>query len=69
MIKCHQYLQKALDIYGQLIILADEGETACSNDECPGCLVLYGIIRDSAYKIRNQAEVEINKHKQQSNKF
>ena len=46
-----------------LIILADEGERD-SNDD--GCRLLYGVIRDSAYKIKYEAEREREAH--QANK-
>ena len=45
----------------QLIILADQGELDSDDD---GCRVLYGIIRDCAYKIRIQAERERELHKE-----
>ena len=45
----------------QLIILADQGDLDSEDD---GCCVLYGIIRDCAYKIRAQAECEREIHKQ-----
>jgi hypothetical protein len=39
--------------------LADEGETSARDD---GCMLLYSIIRDCGYKIRQQAELERDKH-------
>ena len=50
----------ALEESRRLIILADEGEAASKDD---GCAVLYGIVRDCAYKIRNRAERERDVHK------
>ena len=44
----------------QLIILADQGELDSKDD---GCCVLYGIIRDCAYKIQAQAKSEREIHK------
>ncbi len=59
--KPNQYIQEALEIARKLIILADQGELDSKDD---GCLVLYGIIRDCAYKIRAQAERERKLHKE-----
>ncbi|MDD4873348.1 MAG: hypothetical protein PHR77_22555 [Kiritimatiellae bacterium] len=44
----------------KLTILADEGEASSTDD---GCAVLYGIVRDCAYKIRGRAERERDVHK------
>ena len=38
-----------------MLELADQGDDA---REDPGCGVLYGIVRDSAYKIKQTAEAE-----------
>ena len=53
------HLQKALEMARQLAILADDGEAASADD---GCAVLYGIIRDCAYRIRGRAEQEQQQH-------
>jgi hypothetical protein len=42
-----------------MIILADEGD---ENRMDKSCGVLYGLIRDTAYKIRSLAEKEKNIH-------
>ena len=44
----------------QLIILADEGDLDSEDD---GCRVLYGVVRDCAYKIRSHADREREMHK------
>ena len=54
------YIIKALELAKDLTILSDEGEAESSDY---GCAVLYGIIRDSAYKIRKVAEAELEAHK------
>lgn len=59
--KPNQYIQEALEMARRLIILADQGELDSKDN---GCLVLYGIIRDCAYKIRAQAEREREIHKE-----
>lgn len=53
--KCNQHIREVLEISRQLIILADQGDLDSEDD---GCHVLYGIIRDCAYKIRAQAQRE-----------
>ena len=57
---CNEYIRQALEYARQLIILADEGEVHSQDD---GCVVLYGVIRDCAYKIRAEAEREREVHK------
>lgn len=62
---CNDHIKESLELVRSLIILADEGERD-SNDD--GCRLLYGVIRDCAYKIRKEAERERQAH-QQSNKW
>jgi len=57
--KCSRNIKKALDLARRMVILADEGDLAARDDSCA---VLYGIIRDCAYKIRHVAEQERQKH-------
>lgn len=57
--QCNQNIRKTLDLARQLTILADEGEAASKDD---GCAVLYGVVRDCAYKMRAQAEKEKGSH-------
>ena len=57
--KCDSNIIRALDIARELTILADEGELSAEDD---GCIVLYGIIRDCAYKIKKRAEEERGCH-------
>jgi hypothetical protein len=51
-----RYLQEALDFARRLEILANEGDARCDSD---GCAVVFGVMRDSAYKIRSQAKQEL----------
>jgi len=44
----------------KMMELADEGD---SNREDVGCGVLFGTVRDCAYKIQSLAELEIAEHK------
>ncbi len=57
---CNEHIKQAFDAARRLTILADEGEGASRDD---GCMVLYGVIRDCAYKIRIEAEREREAHK------
>ena len=52
-------LKEAIDLSGRMINLADRGVEGCQDD---GCLVVYGILRDCAYKIRTSAEKELLEH-------
>ena len=56
---CNQQIKQALEEARKLTILADEGEAKSRDD---GCVLLYSVIRDCAYKIRTQAEREKNEH-------
>jgi len=57
---CNRHIKQALELARKLTILADDGEGASTDD---GCVVLHGVIRDCAYKIRAQAERERDLHK------
>ena len=57
--KCNKHIFDALELSRKLTIIADEGERDAEDDSC---VVLYGIIRDCAYKIRRRAEGEREKH-------
>jgi len=57
--KCNENIRKALSLAEELQELADSGDI---NREDDGCGVLFGVIRDSAYKIKAQAEKEMNTH-------
>ena len=59
---CNEQIKKALRVSKQLMVLADEGD-ACTGDD--GCSVLFGVVRDCAYKIRGEAEREREAHKAQ----
>lgn len=56
----NKHLKETLEMSRKLTILADEGEASSTDD---GCAVLYGIVRDCAYKIRGRAERERDVHK------
>ncbi len=57
--KCNEMLRKTLHLTEMMVAVADLGEEA---REDVGCGVLYGLLRDSAYKIRKVAEEEKRAH-------
>lgn len=63
--KSNQHIQEVLEIARQLIILADQGDWDGEDDSCH---ILYGIIRDCAYKIRAQAEREREIHRKKGSR-
>lgn len=56
---CDEILLKTIEISSHMLRLADEGDT---HREDNGCGVLYGLLRDSAYKIKRLAESEKDAH-------
>ena len=56
----NKHIVEALEMARQLLVLSDVGDLDREDD---GCGVLYGMIRDYAYKIRAQAEREREAHK------
>jgi len=45
-----------LEVSQKLMAISNEAEAGCEHD---GCLVLFGIIRDCAYKIRMATEKQL----------
>lgn len=56
---CDMSIRKTLDLAEEMIKLADEGDSVREDD---GCGVLYGVLRDSAFRIRKLAEDERSAH-------
>ncbi len=56
---CDQNIVKAIEIAEEMIKLAAQGD---ADREDNGCGILYGIILDSAYKIKKIAEEEKEAH-------
>jgi len=56
---CDESIRDTLDLAGSMLDLADRGDAV---REDTGCGVLYGVLRDSAFKIRNLAEKEKEAH-------
>ena len=56
---CDESIKKTLKLVEDMLSLADEGDAV---REDTGCGVLYGVVRDSAYKIKRLAEAERDAH-------
>ena len=56
---CDESIKKTLDLTKNMLELADEGDAVRQDS---GCGVLYGVLRDSAYKIKQLAEAEREAH-------
>jgi hypothetical protein len=56
---CNEMLGRTLQLTEMMVELADLGDEARKD---VGCGVLYGLLRDSAYKIRKIAEQEREDH-------
>ena len=57
---CDENIKKTLGFAYEMIELADQGD---AEREDSGCGVLYGVLRDSAFKIKKIAETEREAHK------
>jgi hypothetical protein len=56
---CNLHIAKTLELVESMIALANQGDT---DREDNGCGILYGILRDSAYKLKKLAEEEKQNH-------
>jgi len=56
---CNLHITKTLKLADEMINLADQGD---ADREDNGCGILYGILRDSAYKLKKLAEDEKVNH-------
>ena len=56
---CNICIKKTLNLVKDMLILADEGDAAREDINCG---ILYSVLRDSAYKIKNMAELEREVH-------
>jgi len=57
--KCDLNIIQTLSIVEKMLKLAEQGD---NEREDTGCGIMYGMIRDSAYKIRQLAEKERQAH-------
>ena len=56
---CDRNIQSTLDLVEDMMKIADKGDI---DREDIGCGILYGVLRDSAYKVKKLAEEEKEKH-------
>jgi hypothetical protein len=56
---CDKNIQRTIDLTREMMILADKGD---ADREDTGCGILYGMLRDAAYKLRGMAENEKRQH-------
>ena len=56
---CDSNIKTTLALVEDMIRLADKGDI---EREDTGCGVLYGVLRDSAYKLKKLAELEKDNH-------
>lgn len=54
-----EMIKRTIEIAERLREIADEGDAV---REDAGCGVLFGVVRDSAYKIKKMAEEELEVH-------
>jgi hypothetical protein len=56
---CNHHLKQTIRLAERMIQLADKGD---NDREDTGCGILYGMLRDSGYKLKRLAEEEKLKH-------
>jgi len=56
---CDRIIKETLDMVEDMLNLADRGDDAREDN---GCGVLYGVIRDTAFRIKHLAEEEKEAH-------
>ena len=56
---CDESIKKTFELTKSMLDIADEGDTV---REDAGCGVLYAVLRDSAFKIKQLAEAERDAH-------
>ena len=56
---CNHNIKKTLNLVDEMIRIADMGDIEREDN---GCGILYGVLRDSAYKLKRLAEQEREKH-------
>ena len=57
--RCNHNIRKTLYLVDEMIRVADKGDIEREDN---GCGILYGVLRDSAYKVKKLAEQEKEKH-------
>jgi len=56
---CDERIKETLDLVDNMLDLADKGDEVREDN---GCGVLYGVLRDSAFRIKKFAEAEKEAH-------
>ncbi len=56
---CNQAIRETIELTKAMLSLSDKGDDVREDD---GCGILYGVLRDSAYKIKKLAEAEKESH-------
>ncbi|MBW2615893.1 MAG: hypothetical protein JRD02_06940 [Deltaproteobacteria bacterium] len=56
---CDETIRETLDLVDNMLDLADRGDAVREDN---GCGVLYGVLRDSAFRIKQLAETEKEAH-------
>ena len=56
----NENLLKTIRLTREMLALADEGDRDRNDDSCG---IIYGVMRDAAYRIRKHAMEECDKHK------
>jgi hypothetical protein len=56
---CDESISKTFKLVEAMLDLADRGDAVRQDD---GCGILYGVVRDSAFKIKKLAEAERDAH-------
>ncbi len=58
---CDDNLRRVIRLTREMLALADEGDRDRVDDACG---ILYGVLRDAAYRVRKLAEDELQRHEQ-----
>ena len=56
---CNAVIEETLKLVISMLSLSNKGDEVREDD---GCGILYGVLRDSAYKIKKMAEAEKENH-------
>jgi hypothetical protein len=56
---CNNHIRRTIELTIEMIEISEKGD---ADREDAGCGILYGVLRDSAYKLRKMAEVEKQAH-------
>jgi hypothetical protein len=56
----NENLKRTVRLTREMLALADEGDRDRDDDSCG---IVYGILRDAAYRLRKLAEEECEKHR------